>query len=86
MLTCDASQYRLGGVLSHIMDDRQEKPIAYTSRTLIAAEKNYSQLEKEALAVVFAVGKFRNYLYTFSATLRQFHLQHPPESGGGHSL
>ena len=32
VLTCDASQYRLGGVLSHIMDDRQEKPIAYTSR------------------------------------------------------
>ena len=63
VLACDASQYKLGGVLSHIMDDGKERPNAYTSRTLTVAEKNYSQLEKEALAVVFAVGKFHNYLY-----------------------
>ena len=63
VLAYDASQCRLGGVLSHIMDDGQERPIAYTSRTLAAEEKIYSQLEKEALAVVFAVGKFHYYLY-----------------------
>ena len=45
------------------MDDGQEHPVAYASRTLTPAEKNYSQLEKEALGVVFAVKKFHNYLF-----------------------
>jgi len=63
ILACDASQYGIGAVMSHIMDDEHERPIAYISRTLSAAEKNYSQLEKEALAIIFAVKKFHNYIF-----------------------
>ncbi len=40
-----------------------ERPIGFVSKTLTAAEKIYSQLEKEGLAVVFGVKKFHKYLY-----------------------
>lgn len=66
ILTTDASEYALGAILSQRTIENSietDQPIAYDSRVLNQAEKNYSAIERELLALVWAVKTFRTYLY-----------------------
>lgn len=62
VLTTDASNLAIGAVLSQGQIG-SDKPIAYASRTLNSSEINYSTIEKELLAIVWATKYFRSYLF-----------------------
>ncbi|CAK9811734.1 Retrovirus-related Pol polyprotein from transposon 297 [Anthophora quadrimaculata] len=68
IVTTDASGYAVGAVLSQGKIGK-DLPIAYASRLLNAAEANYATIEKECLAIMYAVQYFRPYLYGREFTL-----------------
>ena len=62
-LVGDASSYGVGAVLSHKYPDESERPVAYVSRTFLPSECNYTQIEKEGLALIFGIQKFHQFIY-----------------------
>ena len=58
---CDASDYAVGAILGQTKD-KKIHAIAYASKTLTRAQLNYATTEKELIAVIFAIDKFRSYL------------------------
>ena len=65
----DASSVGIGAVISQVDKNGCERPVEFISRTLSKAEKNYSQIEKEALAIVWSVKRFHRYIYARPFTL-----------------
>ena len=51
------------------MEDGTERPVEFASRTLSSAEKNYAQIEKEGVAIIFGIKRFQLYLYGRKLTL-----------------
>lgn len=61
-------------MLSHVMNDGSERPIAFASRTRTKTEKGNAQIDKEALAIIWGVNNFLVYLF------RRSFIFHPQES------
>jgi hypothetical protein len=68
----DASNFGIGGVLSQ-MQDAQERVIAYYSKTLNKAERNYCVTRRELLTIVRTLEHFHKYLYRQPFQLRTDH-------------
>lgn len=58
----DSSCIALGAVLTQVGEGEMDHPIAFASRNLSKAEKNYSTNERVGLEMVYALQKFRHYL------------------------
>lgn len=53
----------VGAVLSHIYADGTEKPIQFASHTLSPVQQRYTQIDREAYAIIFGIRKFYQYVY-----------------------
>ena len=71
-IMCDASDYAVGAVLGQ-RKDKKIHAIYYASKTLDGAQVNYSTTEKELLAVVYAIDKFRQYLVGSKIIVYTYH-------------
>ncbi|GKB16326.1 reverse transcriptase domain-containing protein [Tanacetum coccineum] len=71
-LMCDASDFTVGAILVQ-KDGKNFHPIYFASKTLNAAQQNYTITEKELMAVVFAFDKFRSYLVLLKTTVYTDH-------------
>ena len=67
ILECDASPTGIGACLLQPDKVGYLRPVTYVSRSLAAAERNYAQIEREALAIVFAVKRLLKAVYMWAA-------------------
>jgi len=72
VLQTDASNDEIGAIL--LQEELGVKhPVAFASRKLLPREVHYSAIEKECLAIVWAIQKFQNFLYSRTFIFETYH-------------
>ena len=69
----NAPEWGIGAVLSQLGGDQQEHPVMFLSRKLLPREQNYATVEKECLAVLWAIQSPQAYLYGQELTIQSDH-------------
>lgn len=74
IITCDASQFAISGVLSQFDDDKQEVILSFCSRKLHAVETRYSSYEREMLSLIYALtNAFKHFTLNRTTIIRTDH-------------
>ena len=73
LVTCDASSVAIGGVVSQLDNDGNERPVSYCSRALKGAEINYSATDREALAIKYTLERHRYFLLGHEIKIKSDH-------------
>ena len=63
VVSTDVSNVTIGAVISNVMDDGTERPIAYMFKTLNKVQRRWSSIEREVYAVIIALNEFNYYLW-----------------------
>jgi hypothetical protein len=73
MLFVDASDYAVGCVLAQIDPTGKEQPVAFASNKFTPTQCNWATIEKEAYACIWALQKYRHWLFGSVTTLYSDH-------------
>ena len=71
-IECDASYYATGAILSQQQPDQTWRPVAFQSWTMSPAQRNYQIYDKELLAVINSIDKWRPYLLGATKSIEVF--------------
>jgi len=73
VIEVDSSNSTIGAVLLQTVEGQGNKPVAFTSQKLTTTQRSWSTIEKDAFAAIWALDKFRKWIFNKPVTLYSDH-------------